>query len=200
MAKAPRLNIRGIAVFPSINKPDFKFATELGMYKADVRLSLEDAKPHMERLSKLYKEWTGNDLKPTKTNLWKFEEDSEGERTGQVVFSCKVKNVRTKKGEVWDRKPKQYDTQNNVINEQVWGGTEYIVGAEVYQWTAGVDKGISLQPVAVQIIDLVGPSEGADGGFDAVDDGYVGGFNADHDTNEPEAAVAGDADDGNTDF
>ena len=74
------------------------------------------------------------------------------------------------------------------------------MGAEVYQWTAGVDKGISLQPVAVQIIDLVGPSEGADGGFDAVDDGYVGGFNADHDTNEPEAAVAGDADDGNTDF
>ena len=198
MAKAPRLNIRGIAVFPALNKPDFKFHTELGQYKADVRLSLEDAKPHMERLSKLYKEWTGTDLKPTKTNLWKFEEDSEGERTGNVIFQIKCKNVRTKKGEVWDRKPKQYDTQNNLINEQIWGGTEMVVGAEVYQWTSGDGKGMSLQPIAVQVINLVGPTDGADAGFDTMDEGFVGGFNADH-NDAPEVADDADDDD-NTDF
>jgi len=197
MAKNPRLNIRGIAVYPALNTPDTKFH-DLGMYKADVRVSLEDAKPHMDRLSKLFKEWTGKELKPAKTNLWKFEESDDGERTGNVIFQCKVKNVMTKKGDVWDRKPKQYDTQNNVINEQVWGGTEYVVGAEVYTWTAGADKGMSLQPVAVQIIDLVGPSGDSDGGFDTMDSGFVGGFNAEPD-DEPVVA-AGDDDEDNTDF
>lgn len=199
MAKNPRINLRGIAVFPALNTPDTKFHPELGMYKADVRMTLEEAKPHMERLAKLYKEWTGNELKQTKTNLWKLEEDDDtGERTGNVIFQCRVKNVKTKKGDVWDRKPKQFDTQNNVINETVWGGTEYIVGAEVYYWNAGGDKGMSLQPIAVQIIDLVGPTGDTDGGFDTIDGGFVGGFNADAGDSAP--AISENDDPDNHDF
>jgi len=197
MAKNPRLNIRGIAVFPALNTPDKKFH-DLGIYKADLRLSLDDAKPHMDRLSKLFQEWTGKELKPTKTNLWKFEEDDNGERTGNVIFQIKVKNVMTRKKEVWDRKPKQYDTQNNVVNEQIWGGSELVVGAEVYCWTAGVDKGISLQPTAIQIISLVGPTD-SDAGFDTMDGGYVGGFEgASNSDSAPEAL--GDDDEANHDF
>ena len=199
MAKNPRINIRGIAVFPALNTPDDKFH-DLGMYKADVRVPLEEAKPIMDRLSKLYKEWTGKDLKPGKTNLWSIDEDDQGERTGTITFRCKVKNIRRKDGQIWDRKPKQYDTQNNVINEQVWGGTEYVVGAEVYPWTAGADKGISLQPVAVQIINLVGPSGDGDAGFETIDGGFVGGFEADADVADYGDAPVHADDDDDADF
>lgn len=189
MAKNPRINIRGVAVYPALNTADTKFH-DLGMYKADVRVGLDEAKPIMERLGKIHLEWTGKEIKPGKTNLWVLDENDQGERTGTVTFRCKVKNIRRKDGQIWDRKPKQYDTQNNVINEQVWGGTEYVVGAEVYCWQAGADKGVSLQPVAVQIIELVGPSGDSDTGFDTMDGGFVGGFNSETDDVAPASADA----------
>jgi hypothetical protein len=175
-AKAQRINIRGIAVFPALNTPDKKFVDE-GQYKADVRVPLEEAQPIIDQLKEAFKAHTGKALKGNGENLYSLEEDDNGDRTGNVIFKCKVKNRITKAGKLWDRRPQMFDATGKLIDVQVWGGTEYIVGAEVYCWTAGDKKGVSLQPVAVQIINLVGPSGGTDAsefGFGEVEGGYVG--------------------------
>ena len=56
-----------------------------------------------------------------------------------------------------------------------WGGTKYIVSFDVREWEYGDKKGVSLQPIGVQIIELVTGSGGADAsamGF-AAQDGFA---------------------------
>jgi len=166
----------GRGVYPALKNPDTKF-DELGQYKADLSIPSEEAEPLMERLSEVFKSHTGKAPKKAENTMWFFETDHEsGEETGNVVFKCRVKNkIRKKDGKLWDRKPKLFDAALKPIDVSPWGGSEYIVNAEIYCWDAGGKKGVSLQPVGVQIIKLIeGGSESAeDMGFSKRDDGYV---------------------------
>lgn len=166
----------GRAIYPALKQPDTKFH-DLGIYKCNVSVPLKAASSTMEKLSEIHKRHTGKVPAKADNTLWKMEVDEEtGEETGNVIFKCTVKNVRRRDGELWDRRPKQFDAKMNPVDLDPYGGTELYVSASVYEWSAGGKKGVSLQPLAVQIINLVERSGGnAEGfGFQAQD-----GFEAD---------------------
>jgi hypothetical protein len=164
----------GIAVYPRLKTADTKF-DELGQYKADIAVPLAVAQPLMDELQADHKRHTGKAAKKSENTMWLMELDDSGEETGNVVFKIRVKNRMNKKGELWDRRPKLFDAKLKPIDVNPWGGSKMIVSFDVYEWTAGDKKGISLQPIGVQIIDLVTGSGGADAsamGF-AAQDGYA---------------------------
>lgn len=173
----------GYAVFPALKVPDTKF-DELGQYKADISIPLKEAEPVMKKLSDVFKAHTGKAPSKSVNTMWYMEEDRDtGEETGNVVFKCRVKNKRRKSdGQIWDRRPKLFDAALKPVDVSPWGGSQYIVNAEVYCWDAGGKKGVSLQPVGVQLIKLIegGGEAPEDMGFAKRDDGFV----ADEDASE----------------
>lgn len=156
----------GIAVYPRLKTPDTKF-DDLGIYKADVAVPLAEAEPLMEILAADFKKHTGKAPKKAENTMWLMEVDDTGEETGNVVFKLRIKNRLSKKtGELWDRRPKQFDAGLKPIDVNPWGGSKMVVSFDVYAWDAGGKMGVSLQPVGVQILELVtgdGPSAGSFG-------------------------------------
>lgn len=155
----------GTAVFPALKNPDTKF-DELGQYKADLRLSMEEAKPLMMQLNDIHKRHTGKAANANENTMWYKETDKEtGEETGAVVFKIRVKNRMRRDGQKWDRRPALFDASLKPIDVNPWGGTEMRVSMSVYCWDAGGKKGVSLQPQAIQIINLVEGSAASGAGF-----------------------------------
>lgn len=175
----------GTAVYPRLKTPDTKF-NELGIYKADVSVPLAEAEDLMAKLQGFHKAHTGKAAPKASNTMWEMELDSEGVETGNVIFKCRVKNVLRKNGEIWNRRPKQFDARMKPIDVNPWGGSTYAVSFDVYEWVAGAKKGISLQPVGVQITDLKtgsGP-DASSMGFKP-QEGYVG---EDYDEDEDDTA------------
>ncbi|WOZ55641.1 single-stranded DNA-binding protein [Roseobacter phage CRP-118] len=165
----------GRAIYPALKHADTKFH-DLGIYKCNVSVPLKEATSTMEKLTEIHKRHTGKAPTKAENTMWKMEVDEEtGEETGNVVFKCSVKNVRRRDGELWDRRPKQFDAKMNPVDLNPYGGTELYVSASIYEWSAGGKKGVSLQPLAVQIINLVegGAGSGENFGFQK-QDGFEG--------------------------
>lgn len=188
---------RGIAVFPSLQRPDFKF-NDLGIYKASVKLPYDDAVPYMKTIGAAYKAHVGKvhakkPAKGAKGACWYMETDDEGEETGYVVFNINVKNIKRKDGDTWDRKPVLIDAKRNKLGKDVnpWGGSTLTVKMEIYPWTFNSTKGVSLQPLVVQVIDLVSGS-GRDV-EDVSDFDEEEGYEADTSDFEEEEGFDGDA-------
>lgn len=155
---------RGTAVFPALARPDTKF-DENGSYKADLRVdpSDEKVKKFLGRIDAVYKAHMGkahpkNADSSNKNALYYAESDREtGEPTGYVVVKFRVKNkINKRTGELWDRRPAQFDAKGRPVAtpKNVGGGSTIIVSADPYTWVNGATKGVSLQPLAVQIIEL----------------------------------------------
>lgn len=173
MANQVKINLpKGVARFPSLARPDTKF-NELGIYKANVAVPLEEAEATMKKLQAIAKEELGKALPKSDNMLWKMEIDDNGDETGMVMFKATVKNIRKKDGEIWDRKPVQYDTELNRVNEIIYGGSELIVACDVRVWEYSGKKGLTLQPTAVQIHKLVSPSSVDENPFEKAEGGYV---------------------------
>lgn len=184
-------------VYPALYRPDTKFDA-LGQYKADIKLSREAAKPYMEKIQARAKAHTGKVLKASENSIWKAEVDDEGNETGNVIFSIRVKNrVGKKDGKTWDRRPLLIDAKKNPVDVNPWGGTIARVQAEVYEWEFGGKKGVSLQPVVVQIIELI-TGQGSEPQLDDFDeeDGYAndGADTSDFD-DESDGSATGSSDD-----
>ena len=193
MANQIKINLpKGVARFPSLHRPDTKF-NDLGVYKANVAVPAEEAASVMTKLQAIAKQELGKALPKSDNSLWKMEIDDNGDETGMVMFKATVKNIQKKDGELWDRKPVQYDTELNRVNEVIYGGSELVVACDVRVWEFSGKKGISLQPTAVQIHKLVSPSNGGDNPFEKAE----GGFVSDGPSFAPEAApeVSSDVDD-----
>lgn len=179
----------GTAVYPRLKTPDTKF-DDLGIYKADVAIPMSEAEPLMAQLGDIFKKHTGKAAKKAENTMWLFETDDQGEETGNVIFKLRIKNRISKKtGELWDRRPKMFDATLKPIDENPWGGSKMIVSFDVYGWDAGGKKGVSLQPVAVQIVELVSGSgpDASSFGFGATE-GYsapVADGAEDFETKEP---------------
>ena len=170
--KNPRFHTpKGRAVYPRLSRPDTKFH-DLGIYKADIMVPVSECRELLNTLTAFHKSHVGQAPNKIDNPMWKLELDEDGEQTGEVIFKLRVKNRLGRDGEVWDRKPKMFDASLAPCPDAVpKGGSEFIVNFEAYAWDAGGKKGVSLQPVAVQIITLVSGDEGsADGfGFKATD-------------------------------
>lgn len=192
------------AVYPALSRPDTKF-DELGEYKADFRLPEAEALPAIEKLQKIIKDHTGKAYPKKKNPIWYYEVDSEtGDETGNVVFKVRVKNkLRKSDGKLWDRRPLMIDAKKNDMPTATnpWGGTIYRVQAEVYCYLQP-HKGVKLQPLMVQIIDLVtGGSKGDSSAFDEEDDGYVAdASDFDSEDEGTESSSTDAADDGDSDY
>lgn len=178
---------RGTAVYPALHRPDTKY-DDNGSYKADIRLdpSKPEVKKFLAKLDAIFKEHMKrahpkNADPSNKIALYYQEVDKEsGDPTGFIILKLRIKNKISKKtGDLWDRRPAQFDAKGRPIRDpkRVGGGTEMIVSIEPYCWQHNGQKGVSLQPQAVQIIKLVewtSQKDAAAYGFDE-QDGYVEG-------------------------
>ena len=152
----------GVAVYPRLSKPDTKY-NDNGQYKADLRVPTDEAAPLIDKLRKLYKDHTGkvltkNPERDNRSAFYYIELDDEGEATGNVVFKLRVTNkINKKTGELWDRRPAQFDSRGKPFTKpkNISGGSKLKVSFEVYLWANADGSGMSLQPLAVQVIDLV---------------------------------------------
>jgi hypothetical protein len=79
-----------------------------------------------------------------------------------VQLKLKVKATgKSKDGETYTRQPKLFDASGQITNENIGGGSKLKVAVVPYFWyTASLGAGITLQPKAVQILDLVTWSSG----------------------------------------
>ena len=167
----------GRAVYPRLGRPDVKYY-DLGLYRADVMVKLDDVKELLAKLSGIYERHTGSPPNKTDNYMWKIELDEDGRLASEVLLKLRIKNRIGKDGNLWDRKPKLFDASLTPCPAVIpYGGTEMVVNFEVYEWEAGNKKGVSLQPVAVQILKLVQGDDSAEGygfaaasGFEAPED------------------------------
>lgn len=185
----------GIAVYPRLKTPDTKF-DDLGIYKADLAVPKADAKPLMDELTALYKAHVGKAPKASENTMWETQTDEAGEETGNIIFKLRVKNkIRKKDGALWDRRPVQFDAAGNDIDVNPWGGSQMIVVFEAYEWDAGGKKGVSLQPLAVQILELVeGEGKSASAFGLKARDGYTSNKD-EEDSDDDEDQDTGESDD-----
>lgn len=163
---------KGIAVYPALNRPDTRFH-DLGAYKANVRVSAEEAAPFITKLQEIAKAHTGKALPRAKNSCWEFVLDDEGAETGEVLFKAQAKNRLRKDGKTWDRRPAVIDAKRNDLptDVQIWGGSTIRVQVEVYEYSMP-QKGLNLQPIMVQVIDLVTGGGRADSSAFDDEDGY----------------------------
>lgn len=182
----------GIAVFPRLNRPDTKY-NEYGTYSADLRIPVEEAKPLLKELGAVYKGHVGSvhpKFPPRKDrdSIWYFEQDEDGDfLKDHVILKLRAKNLKTKTGEIWDRKPKLFDAEGNRIKSlpNVGGGTVMKVSFEADCYS-GKATGVRLIPQAVQIIDLVEYEEGGsaeDYGF-GKEEGFTSSSDWDDETDD----------------
>lgn len=174
---------KGVAVFPRLNEPDTKYVAE-GVYTVRLRVDpeapgVQDFIGKLEELRDEVYEQKAEELrergkpglikKLTKREVYLVEEDDEGNETGFITFSSRMKASGTSKktGKPWTRKPDYFDAQKNTLKDppSIWGGSELRLAVEPFGYFHEKDKeaGVSLRLDAVQIIKLVtGGSRDAD--------------------------------------
>jgi len=141
----------GTARWPWLNKADTKFKPE-GEYKVTLVVSKKEVKPLLDAASKIVQEiMANNKIKKRAPFPIVAETDDQGNETGNMLVKCAVKCR-----EGWDRKPKLFDAEGNRIDVKVGGGSTIKVNVELYGWhNAALGAGVMLQPIAVQVLDLV---------------------------------------------
>lgn len=147
------MTMTGKAFYPRLVRPDTKY-NPLGQFKADLRVPIEEAKDLMEELGEVYKQHVGKAPSKNENTMWKFDEDKDGEQTGDVIFKIRVTNKMGKDGTVWNRRPKVFFRNAEERTDKIAGGSTIKVQFEVYCWQAE-KKGVSLQPMSVLIEEVV---------------------------------------------
>jgi len=171
----------GIAVWPKLNEPDYKYKTEEGEFTVKLRLDPTDSAAFewLEELKNRYEdEFTQavDDAAKKKKKVkrgpvpWTNETNDEDEETGMVLVKFGMKyRTTTKKGRIWERKPELYNAQLEPMEDMIGGGSLIIVKTDPYFWnTPGLGFGLSLQPLAVQVLELRQSESVGSTGFTAV--------------------------------
>ena len=136
---------KGIAAYPWLSRPDTKFSEE-GEYKVNLILPKEDAKPIIEQINGVFAE---NVKEETKKN--------------------KGKEIKTANPPYMDElddedKPAIFDSKGTVmIESNIWAGSEIRVNGSIAPYyTSMIGAGVALRLRAVQVIQYVEGSQGAD--------------------------------------
>lgn len=213
----------GVAIFPKLSKPDFKFKSEHGEYSLKLRLEGDAAAAlkakidafHAKafeaesRSGKFYSEskegshQKGDPAFGEYTKPYKKAQDEDGnflEGVYEFKFSMSAGGVSVDKAgnkEAWSRKCTIVDAQLNPTSCDIWGGSEVAISYGTRVWCSGGSGfGISLSPIGVQVIKLVsrGEQTGESLGFGAVDGGFVADDNDNSPPEENEGEAQGDSD------
>ena len=163
----------GIARYPHLNRPDKKFS-EVGEFKVNLELSSEEAEPFIKQIEALFSEFVAAKKTELKKDKLKLHAAPWEENDGQTILKLRVKAVgKNKEGEEFSRAPKLFNASGNVITDNIGGGSKIKVAVVPYAWyTASLGAGITLQPKAVQVLDLVTWGDGGSAsayGFDVVE-------------------------------
>ena len=147
----------GIARFPSLNRPDTKFS-EVGVYKVNLEMSSADAEPFIKQVEALFAEFLADKKRELKKDKLKLHpapwEDNDGLTQLKMKVPAMGKNKET--GEEYSRKPTLFDATGKEEDVNVGGGSKLKIAVVPYCWyTASLGAGITLQPKAVQVLDLV---------------------------------------------
>ena len=163
----------GIARYPSLNRADTKF-DDIGVYKVNLELSAEDAKPFLDDVEAILAEFVADKKRELKKDKLKMHTAPWEENDGVVQLKLKVKAIgKTKAGEEYSRQPKIFGADGKPLEANIGGGSKIKVAVVPYAWyTASLGAGITLQPKAVQVLDLVTWGDGGSAvsyGFDVVE-------------------------------
>ncbi|TAE79892.1 MAG: hypothetical protein EAY76_06980 [Alphaproteobacteria bacterium] len=214
-----QLTPKGVFKFPALTKPDtYKGATK---YKTGLVLdpNNEEVAAFIQRLERIrdehvekVKKYLTDEGKPglakkvATREVFRNEEDKEGNDTGMIVLNAAMKSeyVDRKTGDVIPLFPKFFDAKGQKIKKapEIWGGTVGRLGVDIMPTCREADKawGVGLFLDAVFIVDLRGPA-----GRGASDYGYTGdeggySYDGDDDDTSSDYSAAGvPADDGEDD-
>lgn len=161
---------RGVLVYPHLNKArDYKQNKKFA-YDTDFLLEGADAQELIRRVDELHEESVQeHGTRPADKPYKPHTDDDGGEIEGAFRFHFKVAaQVKTRSGEVWDRRPALFDRYGRPVTTFVGGGSVAQIKFQAYKWNTGKECGVTLQPVAVMIFDLVefdGSKSARDFGF-----------------------------------
>lgn len=175
----------GVAEWPHLNRPDTKF-DEAGVFRTKLRLPADAAAPLVELIDAAFQAAHELDaVKEAKKKGKKIKEadlpyqnatDDQGEETGEIVFSFKIKaSGERKDGTKFTRSVPLWDAKRQPTKADVWGGSKIRVAFTLNPfYVPALGVGVSLQLGSVQVIELVqGQPRTAEGyGFDE-EEGYV---------------------------
>lgn len=174
----------GIAVWPKLNEPDTRWKAE-GEFTCTIRLGKKDAAVVIKEIEEFHGKaysWFcqnqgKNKLKQANMPFSRVTDDS-GEETDEWDFKFKLKHrVETRRGDTFTQKVKLFDSKGTPMNDEVGGGSKLRVQGEMNPWfTASLGFGISLWVKAVQVLELVEPTNSgtaASFGFDPLDGGFT---------------------------
>ncbi|CAE7866145.1 unnamed protein product, partial [Symbiodinium necroappetens] len=170
--------------YPWVNKPDTKFNDD-GLYSVDLILDGQDAaklKAKIDGAAESYLNEHTDEMKPAQAKQWELyvpyndELDEEtGEPTGRTIFHFKQNaKIILKDGSTKIVKIEIRDAGDNIINKQVFGGSEGRVLFSMRGIAVSSSKkaGVRLDFAKVQVTQLIQGSAGSRG-FGAVEGGYV---------------------------
>jgi hypothetical protein len=179
------INVRGIARYPWLNKPDTKFEAA-GVYKVDLEIDADTAEPLIRQFTDMRAAAMKEAQKALKGKKAKEADlpispklDEDGNETGAFVLKAKMKASGTSKktGKQWTRAVPIFDAKGKPANPQIYGGSEIILGVKVQAWSNPKGEcSVTCYLEGVQVIKLAAGSGGASAsalGFSAVEGGYV---------------------------
>ena len=137
-------------------------------------MSSEDAEPFLKQIEALFSEFLADKKRELKKDKLKLHAAPWEENDGVVQLKLKVKAMgKTKAGEEYSRQPKLFGADGHPLEANVGGGSKLKVAVVPYFWyTASLGAGITLQPKAVQVLDLVTWGDGGSAesyGFDVTE-------------------------------
>lgn len=186
----------GLGIYCHLNNPDSKFAPDNPTFKTKLKLDGDVAQSLKAKIdaavdaafADFFENGKGAEVPAKDRKKWtayypyEVEEDDNGNPTGSILFDFKQNaKIRLKDGTVKDIQMPIYDSQDNPVHKLVRTGSIIRVAYSMRTivLTSLKQVGIRLDFAKVQVKKLA--EGGSQGGFGAVEDGYVedhegGGF------------------------
>ena len=154
----------GVAVYPRLNEPDYKF-DPAGTFSVTVRVPAEEGQKLKDKLDAKLDAWHKSQMKERRKPQLKRADltikpafDDDGNETGELDFKFTMKhNVTTQTGKTWIQRPKLYDSQGKgFTGAAIGGGSKIVVNfVPAPYFTPTMGCGLKMRLNAVQVIDLV---------------------------------------------
>mgnify|MGYP001495529808 FL=1 len=171
-----QISAKGEFVYPHLNKPDVRF-NEAGEYKLTLKVPQKEALSMVTLIDKELDACVAKVEKEKKGKKVKLAPKPYQIEDGFAFFKFKMKatGVNRKTKESFSQKPALFDSNKNPFPQStsIWGGTKGKVAFNVKDYfVPALGAGITLQLIAVQIIDLV-EGGGKQGDLFDKEDGYT---------------------------